>query len=239
MAAKFWPMENPLGKRFSTKGAKGPFREVIGVVQTGKYKNVIEDPPEPFFYVPMDQNYVACRTIHVRTSVPPESLQRQIEAQVRELAPGIPISQVQTMTQALQGVNGFFFFRFGAQLTSTMGLLGLLLAVVGVYSVVSYAAAQRTHEIGIRMALGAEPRDILKIVLRQSVAIVALVLAIGLLAAFGGTRAIANLIVGIKPTDPVTFVTVIVLLSAIAMVACWIPARRATRVSPLTALRYE
>ncbi|HXN53642.1 MAG TPA: FtsX-like permease family protein [Candidatus Acidoferrum sp.] len=120
-----------------------------------------------------------------------------------------------------------------------MGLLGLLLAVVGVYSVVSYAAAQRTHEIGIRMALGAEPRDILKIVLRQSVAIVALVLAIGLLAAFGGTRAIANLIVGIKPTDPVTFVTVIVLLSAIAMVACWIPARRATRVSPLTALRYE
>jgi predicted permease len=239
MAAKFWPNENPLGKRFSRKGPKGPFTEVIGVVQTGKYKNVVEDPPEPFFYVPMAQNYLAYRTIHVRTSVPPESLQRQIEAQVRELAPSVPISQVQTMTQALQGVNGFFFFRFGAQLTGTMGLLGLILAVVGVYSVVSYAAAQRTHEIGIRMALGAEPRDILRMVLRQSIAIVALGLAIGLAAAFAGTRAISNLIVGIKPTDPLTFVSVIVLLSGIALVACWIPARRATRVSPLTALRYE
>jgi len=239
MAEKFWPNENALGKRFSTKGPKGPFTEVIGVVQTGKYKNVIENPPEPFFYVPITQNYVAYRTIHVRTSVPPESLQRQIEAQVRELAPDVPISQVQTMTQALQGVNGFFFFRFGAQLTGTMGLLGLILAVVGVYSVVSYAAAQRTHEIGIRMALGADPRDILKMVLRQSIVIVALGLGIGLAAAFAGTRAIANLIVGIKPTDPVTFVSVILVLSAIALVACWIPARRATRVSPLTALRYE
>jgi putative ABC transport system permease protein len=120
-----------------------------------------------------------------------------------------------------------------------MGLLGLVLAVVGVYSVVSYAATQRTHEIGIRMALGAEPRDILKMVLRQSVGIVAIGLALGFAAAFAGTRAIADLIVGIKPTDPLTFVTVIVLLSAIALVACWIPARRATRVSPLTALRYE
>jgi predicted permease len=239
MAAKFWPGENALGKRFSTKGPKGPFTEVIGVVQTAKYKNVVEDPPMPFFYLPIDQNYVAYRTIHVRTSVPPESLQRQIEAQVRELAPGIPISQVRTMTQALQGVNGFFFFRFGAQLTGTMGLLGLILAVVGVYSVVSYAAAQRTHEIGIRMALGAEPRDILKMVLRQSAGVVAVGLAIGLGAALAGTRAIANLIVGIKPTDPVTFVTVVVLLSTIALMACWIPARRATRVSPLTALRYE
>ena len=239
MATKFWPNENPLGKRFSSKGPQGPFKEVIGVVQTGKYKNVIEDPPEPFFYVPLAQNYVAYRTIHVRSSVPPESLQRQIEAQVRELAPGVPISQVQTMTQALQGVNGFFFFRFGAQLTGTMGLLGLILAVVGVYSVVSYAAAQRTHEIGIRMALGAEPRDILKMVLRQSITVISLGLAIGLAAAFAGTRAIANLIVGIKPTDPVTFASVIVLLSAIALAACWIPARRATRVSPLTALRYE
>jgi putative ABC transport system permease protein len=118
-------------------------------------------------------------------------------------------------------------------------LLGLLLAVVGVYSVVSYAAAQRTHEIGIRMALGAEPRDILSMVLRQSIGIVALGLAVGLAAAFGGTRAIANLIVGIKPTDPLTFATVIILLSAIALIACWIPARRATRISPLTALRYE
>ena len=131
------------------------------------------------------------------------------------------------------------FFRLAAQLTGTMGLLGLILAVVGVYSVVSYTAAQRTHEIGIRMALGAAPGDILQMVLRESVWIVAIGLAVGLLVALGGTRAIANLFVGIHPTDPVTFVTTALLLSAVALTACWIPARRATRVSPLTALRYE
>jgi predicted permease len=239
MAEKLWPKESPLGKRFSIKDTSGRFLEVIGVVQNGKYKSVVEDPPEPFFYVPLAQKYMSYRTIHVRTSVPPESLQRQIEEQIRELAPGIAVSEVQTMTTALQGINGFLFFRFGAQLTATMGLLGLVLAVVGVYSVVSYAAAQRTHEIGIRMALGADPGDILKMVLRQSIGIVAVGLAIGLAAAFAGTRAIANLIVGIKPTDPLTFLTVILLLSAIALGACWIPARRATRISPLTALRYE
>ena len=239
MAAKFWPNENPLGKRFSTKGQQDSFKEVIGVIPTAKYKNVIEDPPQPFYYVPLAQNFVAYRTLHVRTSVPPESLKAQIEAQISEQAPGIPISQVQTMSQALQGVNGFFFFRFGAQLTTTMGLLGLVLAVVGVYSVVSYAAAQRTHEIGIRMALGAESRHILGMVLRQSIFVVGAGLAIGLVAAFAGTRVIGNLIVGIRPTDPLTFGSVVLLLSAISALACWIPARRATRVDPLTALRYE
>jgi putative ABC transport system permease protein len=146
---------------------------------------------------------------------------------------------MQTMTQALQGIGGFFLFRFGAQLTSTMGLLGLILAVVGVYSVVSYAAGQRTHEIGIRMALGAAPQDILLMVLRQSVVVVAIGLTLGLAAALAGTRAIASFIVGVRPTDAATFVTVVVLLAVIALIACWIPARRATRINPLVALRYE
>jgi predicted permease len=239
MAEKFWPGENPVGKRFQAKVTGGEQIEVVGVVPTGKYKNVIEDPPESFFYVPLEQQYMPLRAIHVRTSVPPESLQLQIETQIRELAPGLAVSQVQTMRQALDGLNGFFFFRFGAQLTATMGLLGLVLAVVGVYSVVSYAAAQRTHEIGIRMALGARPSDIQKMVLRQSLFVVVTGLVVGLAAAFAGTRAIASLIVGVRPTDPFTFVTVALLLSLIALVACWIPARRATRVSPLVALRYE
>ena len=116
MAKKFWPDENPVGKRFLTKLAGGQPVEVVGVVPTGKYKDVVEDPPELFFYVPLEQEYMPLRAIHVRTSVPPESLQLQIESQFRELVPGVAVSQVQTMRQALEGVNGFFFFRFGAQL---------------------------------------------------------------------------------------------------------------------------
>jgi macrolide transport system ATP-binding/permease protein len=239
MAKTFWPKEDPIGKRFSLQGQTGPSMiEVVGIVLDGRYKGVIEEP-QPFFYVPLEQNYMQFRTIHVRTSVPPETLAPLIEARIHELAPNVPVSEVQTMSKALDGINGFFFFRFGAQLTGTMGILGLILAVIGVYSLVSYAATQRTHEIGIRMALGAEPRDVLKLVLRQNVMVVGIGLVFGLAVAFAGTRIIANLIVGVRPTDFMTFVTVVVLVSLIALVACWIPARRATRVSPLVALRYE
>lgn len=237
MAKQFWPTGSALGKRFAMRAA-GPFTEVVGVVGDARYKNVIENPT-PFYYVPLDQHYVEFRTFHVRASVAPETLAPQIEAQVHELGPEVPVSQVQTMGEAMNGVNGFFFFRFAAQLTGTMGLLGLILAVVGVYSVVSYAAAQRTHEIGIRMALGAEPVDILRLVLRQSIAVVTLGILVGLAIALAGTRVIASLLVGIKASDPATFLAVMALLSAVALVACWIPARRATRVSPLVALRYE
>ncbi|MGC2465684.1 MAG: ABC transporter permease [Candidatus Acidiferrum sp.] len=238
MAKKFWPNEDALGKRFSTKGPNGTFMEVVGIVQDGKYQNVTEDPM-PFFYLPLDQSYMSMRTIHVRTSVPAESLALQIESQIHELAPNLPVTQVQTMTQSLQGANGFFFFRFGAQVTAVMGLLGLILAVVGIYSVVSYAAVQRTQEIGIRIAMGAAPRDILRMVLRQGLGVVGIGLALGLVIALAGTRVMSSLFIGIKPTDPLTFLVVVLLLTAIALFACWIPAYRATRIDPLVALRYE
>src|SRR4029077_1813129 len=172
MAKKFWPDQDPIGKRFSTKSASGPFIEVIGVVQDGKYRGVVETP-QPHFYLPLEQSYMPLRTFHIRTSVPPDSLATQVQARISSLAPNLAVSEMQTMDQALQGLNGFLFFRLGAQLTGAMGLLGLVLAVVGVYSVASYAAVQRTHEIGIRMAIGATPRDILKMVLRQGVVLVA------------------------------------------------------------------
>ena len=238
MAKKFWPDEDPLGKRFSTKGPSGPFIEVVGVVQDGKYKGVIE-VPQPHFYLPLSQAYIPLRTFHIRTSVPPESLSTQAQSQVRELAPSLAISEMQTLDQALQGLNGFLFFRLGAQLTGTMGLLGLILAVVGVYSVASYAAVQRTQEIGIRMAIGATPGDILKMVLRQGLGTVGIGLLAGLVAAFAGTRLLADLFYGVTPNDPVTYAAVAALLLAVVLLACWIPARRATRVSPVLALRFE
>ena len=238
MAKKFWPDEDPLGKRFSTKGPSGPFIEVVGVVQDGKYKGVVE-VPQPHFYLPLSQAYIPLRTFHIRTSVPPESLSTQVQSQVRELAPSLAISEMQTLDQALQGLNGFLFFRLGAQLTGTMGLLGLILAVVGVYSVASYAAVQRTQEIGIRMAIGATPGDILKMVLRQGLGTVGIGLLAGLVAAFAGTRLLADLFYGVTPNDPVTYAAVAALLLAVVLLACWIPARRATRVSPVIALRFE
>jgi len=238
MAKKFWPDEDPLGKRFSTKGPSGPFIEVVGVVQDGKYKGVIE-VPQPHFYLPLSQAYIPLRTFHIRTAVPPESLSTQVQSQVRELAPSLAISEMQTLDQALQGLNGFLFFRLGAQLTGTMGLLGLILAVVGVYSVAPYAAVQRTQEIGIRMAIGATPGDILKMVLRQGLGTVGIGLLAGLVAAFAGTRLLADLFYGVTPNDPVTYAAVAALLLAVVLLACWIPARRATRVSPVLALRFE
>jgi predicted permease len=238
MAKKFWPDQNPLGKRFSTKNAAGPFIEIVGVVQDGKYRGVVEDP-QPHFYLPLTQSYMPLRTLHIRTSVPPETLTTQVQSQVRALAPNLAISEMQTMDEAFQGLNGFLFFRLGAQLTGAMGLLGLVLAVVGVYSVASYAAAQRTQEIGIRMAIGATPGDILKMVLRQGIGIVAIGLLVGLAVSFAGTRLLADLFYGVKPSDPLTYAAVATLLLAVALLACWIPARRATRVSPTVALRFE
>ena len=238
MAKKFWPKEDALGKHFGTKGATGPFKEVVGIVEDAKIQSPTADP-QAFYYLPVEQSYNSLRTIHVRTSVPPESLALQIQSVIHEVVPDVSITQVKTMNEALQTANGFFLFHFGAQLTSTMGLLGLVLAVVGIYSVVSYAAAQRTQEIGIRVAMGASPNDILKMVLRQGLTVVGIGLAVGLALALAGTRLLGSLFLGIKPTDPLTFTVVFGLLTAIALLACWVPARRATRIDPLVALRYE
>jgi predicted permease len=239
MAKKFWPNRDAVGRRFKSKDNEQKWAdiEVIGIVQDSKYKGIVEDPM-PFLYRPLAQDYVPLRNIQVRTSVAPESLALQIAATIHELAPGLAVT-VKTMEQDLQGINGYLFYRLGAQLSGAMGLLGLTLAVVGVYSVVSYAAAQRTHEIGIRMALGAESRDVLKMVLTRSLMMIVAGVALGTILSFVGARALGSFLVGVSPSDPVTFGVVMVLLLSVALAACLIPAYRATRVDPLVALRYE
>jgi putative ABC transport system permease protein len=239
MAKKFWPNQDALGRRFKSKDSEQKWAdiEVIGIVQDSKYKGIVEDPM-PYLYKPLAQDYVPLRNIQVRTSVAPESLELQIAATIHELAPGLAVT-VKTMEQDLQGINGYLFYRLGAQLSGAMGLLGLTLAVVGVYSVVSYATAQRTHEIGIRMALGAESRDVLKMVLTRSLMMIAAGVALGMILSFVGARALGSFLVGVSPSDPVTFGVVMVLLLSVALLACLIPAYRATRVDPLVALRYE
>jgi putative ABC transport system permease protein len=238
MAAQFWPSEDAIGKRFSVKGATGPFLEVVGIAADGKYIFIAESP-QPYFYRPLAQNFQAFCTLQIRSSVAPESLIAPVEQEIGTLAPDLPIFNAETMEQGLNGGNGFMVFREGAQRAAQMGFLGLLLAVVGVFGVVSYAAAQRTHEIGIRMALGAGQRDILRLVLGQGVRLVAIGVALGVAAAWALTRAMAKLLIGVSSTDPLTYAGAVAILAAIALLACYIPARRASQVEPLVALRYE
>jgi predicted permease len=238
MAARFWPREDPIGKRFSVDGDPGPFMEVVGVTSNGKYKTVGEDA-EPFFYVPLAQNFASILTLQVRTLGPPESLAAPVKEQIAQLAPALAIVDIATMDQLLAGAFGFFAFRLAATLAVTLGVIGLILAVVGVYGVVSFAASQRTREMGIRMALGASSRDILNLVWLQGVRLVIAGVAIGTAAAWALTRAMTHLLAEISASDPVTYITVAIILAAVALLACYIPARRAMRADPMIALRYE
>jgi predicted permease len=238
MAHQFWPNEDPIGKRFSLKSATGPLVEIVGLAGDGKYVFIGWDK-QPYFFVPLAQNYVPYRTLQVRSAVPPETLITQVQNEVRALDPNMPISDVETMRHSLSGGNGFFIFKVGAILAVAMGLLGLILAVVGVYGVVSFAASQRTHEIGIRMALGAGKRDILRLVLRQGLALVIGGMMLGVLLAWALTRSMATLLIGVSPTDALTFLTATLLLGGIGLWACYAPARRAMNLDPMVALRYE
>jgi putative ABC transport system permease protein len=162
-----------------------------------------------------------------------------VQEEIRKLAPDLPIIDARTMQDTVHGLAGLFVFRLAASLAAVMGVLGLVLAVVGVYGVVSYNAAQRTHEIGIRMALGAQAKDVLKLIISNGMILAVVGVAMGLAGAFALTRLLASLLFGVSATDTLTFVAVSVGLIVIAGIACYIPARRATRVSPLVALRYE
>jgi predicted permease len=238
MAQKLWPNEDALGKRFRIDGADGPLVEIVGIVQNGKYQFSLEDP-RLYFYVPLVQDFRSQRVLHVRTAGLPTALSSPVQDEIRALDATMPVYDIITMEQSLEGGNGFFLLAIGAWFAAVLGLLGMTLAIVGVYGVVSYAVSQRTHEIGIRMALGAQRFDIVKMILGQGLGLVLIGMGIGLVAAFGLAQLLATLLYGVKTTDPLTFGAVSLLLAAVALVACWIPARRATRVDPMVALRYE
>jgi ABC-type antimicrobial peptide transport system permease subunit len=160
-----------------------------------------------------------------------------VQAEIHKFAPDLPVTDAKTMQQAIG--DELLEYRLGAGVAAAMGAIGLLLAVIGIYGIVSFSAAQRTREIGIRMALGGSARDVIRLILQQGVRMVLIGLGVGVLAALGITRVMAGLLVGVSPSDPLTYATVALLLTAVALAACWIPARRATRVDPGIALRYE
>ena len=239
MAERYWHGQNPIGRRFSVFGDPAHPLEIVGVV--GNIRPDSLEPAEtPFFYMPLaqhDDEPVA--TLQIRTGVPPETMARAVTGMVHSLEPVIPVFDVQTMTAALETLNGFLIFQFAAAIAVCLGLLGLVLAVVGVYGVISYAASQRTHEIGVRMALGAQRADVLAMIFRQGLAIVLFGLVAGITAAAGMAKVVANFLIGVGSLDPVTYLGASLLLAIIALAASYLPARRAMRVDPMIALRHE
>ena len=237
MAQRFWPGEEALGRRFSYTGPQGPWLEVVGIAGNGKYTFIFEDPTL-YFYAPLAQNYRSMRTLQLRVEgVPAASVTSAVRSQVRTLDADLALYDVRTMTEALQGGNGFFLLRVGAGFAAALGGLGLLLAAVGVYGVVSSVANQRTREIGVRMALGADRPDVLKLMMGQGLGLVLAGLVTGALASLGAARFIEGLLFGVATHDPLTFGAVSLLLGAAGLAACAIPALRASRLEPVSALR--
>jgi putative ABC transport system permease protein len=189
--------------------------------------------------MPEAQNYTAHRVIQTRTNLPLSSISPQMERIVRSLDPDLPVYDQMPMTEALNGGNGFFLLRLGALFAGALGGLSLLLATIGVYGVISYVTSQRTHEVGIRMALGAQKSQILSLVLRQGIVLVGIGLLIGIGVSLGAAQLLRGLFFQISSFDPVTFGGVCFLLAGVAAIACYLPSRRATRVDPLIALRHD
>jgi macrolide transport system ATP-binding/permease protein len=237
MAKEFWPGQDPLGREFRTGSESAKPIEVVGIARDSNYADLFETS-KPYFYEPLAQNYIPILTLQVRSLLPPATLDREVEQQIHYLAPGLPIFDVQTMRQALDG-SGFYTFRLGAYMAAALGLLGLILAAVGVYGVISFSTSRRTREFGIRMALGARPRDIWQSVFRHGITILGIGALVGVAVALELTRIMTHLLYSVSAHDPLTYLSVVFLISAVTLLACYIPARRATKVDPMVALRYE
>jgi predicted permease len=225
-----------VGKRFSFSGAGGPFRRIVGVAKDGKYFNIAEDP-RSFVWTPVSQSYSSSGILLVRTKGNPEGLLSPVRGQIQALDSKLPVFDVNTLSMHMR--LALFPARVAATVLGVFGLVALMLAAIGVYGITSYAVAQRTHEIGIRLALGAQLGDVLRLVLGHGLKLTIIGAGIGLLGAYVTTRAIASVLYGVSATDPLTFGFVSLLLIGVALFACYVPARRATKVEPLIALRNE
>ena len=236
MAQILWPGESAVGKRIFIGTDNRDALEVVGVVRTGKYRALAEDP-KPFFYYAMGQRRPGSMSLVTRASVDPRSLVSAIRGEVQALDPRVPMFGVKTMddhkTYALWAPN------MAATCSLAFGVLAILLSAVGLYSVMAYVVSQRTREVGIRMALGANRADVMKLITRQGMRLAAVGVGIGLLLALALAQVLSSLLIGVSGYDVTTFLLVPALLGAVALLACYLPARRATKVDPLVALRYE
>jgi macrolide transport system ATP-binding/permease protein len=235
-ARRFWSGQNAVGRRLRQGGPGNQFSEVVGVVKDSKFGSLGEEP-QPFVYFPMASEYEGAAAFVARTTGEPQNLINAIRHEVGQLDANLPVYDAKTMSEHMR--ISLFPLRTGAWLAGSFALLALALAGLGIYGVMSYAVSQRTRELGIRMALGARGGDVLWLVIRQGMVLASIGLALGLAGALALTRLMKSVLVGVSATDVVTFIGVTVLLAVVVLIACYVPARRATRVDPMIALRCE
>ncbi len=235
-AKKFLPGQQPIGQRLEIGSDEKKTQEIVGVVADVKNDDV-EEAADPTAYLPYAQNPNRTMNLVIRGTQEPTRLVSAVRSEVRALDPGLPVSNVKTLSEMI--AERISAKRLMAYILAVFALCALLLASVGIYGVMSYAVTQRTQEIGIRMALGARAADVLSLVLKNGMALALTGVAIGLAGAFALTRLLASLLFHVTPTDKLTFAGVALILVGVALLACYIPARRATKVDPLVALRYE
>jgi predicted permease len=236
LASKYWPNQDPVGKRFHLDNAQGPLVQIVGVAKTGKYI-FISEPPLEFLYLPLSQNPKSRMTLIAQSAGDAQGLAAPLREVVRSIDPNQPIFDVRTMedfyqTRAVKTPNLI------VQTVGGMGMMGLLLAMVGLYGLVAYSVSRRTREFGIRMAIGAESVQVLSMVLRQGLRLSLAGIAIGLVMSLGAGR-VLKVALGSVDSDPASFVIVPVVLLAVTMLAAYVPALRASRVAPMKALRWE
>lgn len=238
-ARHFWPGENPIGKRIKpgSSASQSPWREVIGVVKDVRQNDFIAEPKLQMYLAYRQTNAFAPNALVVRTRVDPLSLGSTVQRTIWDVDKDQPVSDINTMENIVSAAVARQ--RFSMMLLGVFATLALVLAAVGIYGVMSYSVAQRTREIGIRMALGAQRSDVLKMTVKQGLKLVGFGLVIGLAVAFVLTRVMASLLFGVSATDPLTFLSISAVLLAVAVLASYIPALRATKVDPMVALRYQ
>jgi len=239
-AKKFWPHQDAIGHTFRLASEKDRKLEVVGIARDAEFQMFAGAKTRPYFYIPYAQHMKGntLMVFQLRTQMDPATVTPTVEKTIHELAPQLPIFQVQTMREGLYTLNGLLLFQLGATLAAIMGRLGLTLAVIGLYGVVSYAVGRRVHEIGLRMALGASRGAVFRMIYRQSVLIVAVGLGVGLAVALLAARAVGSFVV-VNVWDPATYAVVGSVLALAALGSCYLPARRAMAVEPMTALRED
>ena len=235
MARRFWPNADALGQ-FIQVGGTDIRPEIVGIARDIKYYSLGE-PPQAYVYVSAAQNYTPGLIVHLRTTGDPQALARALRHEVEALDPNVPVNELTTFAELRRGP--LFANRAMAAISTLFGLLALTLTAVGLYGVMTYSVSQRTREIGIRVALGAQRADIFKLIVGRGLLLALIGIGFGLAAAFALTRLLSSLLFGVSATDPLTFASVASLLALVALLACHLPARRATKVDPMVALRYE